>query len=189
MKQRVKNVLSYKKPVLALIIVTLITCTVTSACLLTSPDNGGENALSGTGTAQYATESLVYSNGSFSFVQTAENTPQYFIRDGQLMWNLKSSGSEQESSWSLLGEMEKITLGEDSFDRLFVNSEIWEDGFSAQTLRGENQNAWRVSAQGDSVSNLFVVLQQKNGDIYLAQGSSDEQATYLRWVYKLTEVT
>lgn len=85
--------------------------------------------------------------------------------------------------WYDAGELKKIELNQDSFDSL-MTLDVWDNGYFPSILRRNNLNAFSVV---DTVHNrLFYLLEQKNGDIYIAQGYID--ANIICWVFKMKEI-
>ncbi|MBQ8893275.1 MAG: hypothetical protein IJ043_02570 [Clostridia bacterium] len=111
----------------------------------------------------------VYSNGSYSFVTDVESQPNYRFFNGFLH---SFSGTE----WKELGAMYHMKLDQKNFDDLFQNQSEWFSS-SPSKLRRNNANAWRLWT-GDT---LYFLLEQKNGDYFLAIGNEDT----IRWVYRL----
>lgn len=132
----------------------------------------------------YKGEKIVYENGSYSSVlYTNENIPQFLIDDA--VFSLLTNDYPEPSIYSSyyrIGILEKINLSKDNFDNL-MTSEIWQDGFSAVNLRKNNLNAFKTS---DESGRLYYLLEQRNGDIYVAQGYTDTYS--IRWVFKMKEI-
>ncbi len=142
------------------------------------------NILSGT----YVVEEVTYESGIYSFTIVAgENSPIYAITEDMVLASQKEVS--QEGAWANLGEMEAVELSKDNFDDLFKHPGNWVDNTSANRIRNNTENAWQLIYNQDI---LYYILQQKNGDLYLAYGytgfsvnDADSDATHIRWLYKL----
>ncbi|MBE6935772.1 MAG: hypothetical protein E7458_04635 [Ruminococcaceae bacterium] len=143
----------------------------------------------------YSVAEVTYESGITSFSMVAgENTPSYRMGlDGHLSSIREHS---DESAWTDLGRPEEISLTRENFDGLFRDQSgmAWRGGKSAAGIRRGTARAWRVIYDEDT---LYYLLQQKNGELYLAYGyydasEQDDPAsddTYLRWLYLLAEDT
>ncbi len=183
MKSRVKNVLSYKKPALWVILTSLIAVAVAAAALITgrpfakpdSPFGGDYRALEyiymdpGRNGAEYEEYTLT-ATGALS---AASPTGGYI-----------EIALEPVSPHDCLGE--------------YRHKEYWTGGRDLTvSLRRNNYAAWRgIQRNDDGHDNSFWYLfQQKDGSLYLASGwydaegetdpASDDSSLY--WIALLTE--
>jgi len=100
------------------------------------------------------------------------------------------------------GTFEPYALSEKKFDGFFDWSSdrgVWTDGEDmSPVLREENAYAWKLDIEyprsgGDQT--FYYLLQQKNGDVYLAHGYYDSQGpndsfaddTYINWMIRLEQ--
>ena len=136
----------------------------------------------------YDVKEVTYQNGMYSFTIIAgENSPIYAISEDMQLSSQKEYGEPDE--WTNLGKLEKIELTKDIFDDLF-RGDGWVDGQRANRIRKDNANAWQLLYNQE---HLYYVLQQKNGDLYLAYGYYDysekddaySDDTLIRWLFKL----
>ena len=146
------------------------------------------NELQDIHSSKYDVKEVTYQNGMYSFTIIAgENSPIYAISEDMQLSSQKEYGELDE--WTNLGKLEKIDLTKDIFDDLF-HDDGWVDGQSANRIRKDNANAWQLLYNQE---HLYYVLQQKNGDLYLAYGYydySEKDDTYsddtlIRWLFKL----
>ncbi len=133
----------------------------------------------------YKGERIIFEDGSYSSVfYTDENIPQFVISD--IDFHLLTSDHPKPSLSSTyydLGSLQKISLTKKNFDNLF-HSELWQKGYSAKYLRKNNLNAFSAF---DTSGRKYYLLEQKNGDIYIAQGYS--KVNHFRWVFKMKRQT
>ena len=133
--------------------------------------------------ARYLGEKIVYDNGSYSAVlYTDETIPQFLISDADfsLLTNDYPDGSIS-SDFYRIGELKKLTLEKSNFDDI-LTGDIWRDGYSAEDLRKNNLNAFYAS---DQSGRAYYLLEQQNGEIYIAQGYTDGDT--VRWIFNMTE--
>jgi hypothetical protein len=106
--------------------------------------------------------------------------------------------NNQPNGWQSLGGMSELTLTEDNFDRYFlVIDDIsgWREENGAETLRRDNRKAWQLIIEDDPNHVFYYVLQQKNGDIYLAYGyhstgsnvTPPSGASSIRWLFQMSQ--
>ncbi len=140
----------------------------------------------------YEVTEVLYDDEMYSFsVIAGENSPIYEITEDMQLFSQKEYG--QEGHWTKLGKLEKTELTKKTFDNLF-RSKGWKEGLRANRIRKDNVNAWRLIYNQDI---LYYVLQQKNGELYLAYGSYDHSEkdnipsddTSIRRLYKLDKGT
>lgn len=159
-KERVKSVMSYKKPAFWIIIAAAVICIVSAVCFLTNPKTADIKG------KYLETTGVVYQNGSYSLSVTPENAPKFKVTEDM---NLLVSESEGKY-WDSYGSLFKRSLSRDNFDKFFTNKDIWEPGFSAASLRMENRNAYQAGVlTSEGKETIYYLLEQKNGDIYLVK--------------------
>ena len=136
-------------------------------------------------------EALVYADGSYSFVQTAEDAPTYRLVNGMQLQEIASDGAVKS-----LGPMERITLSEGNFDsRFWWGSESWTDRESLSGLRRRNSRAWQLTLSEGDLHQLYLLLEQEDGTFYLGYGyygtageGKNPDDSHIRWLYRLTSV-
>ncbi len=138
----------------------------------------------------FAVESILYQAPQYSFANTPETAPRYRITPNLV---LSSKGdvlmaNENKKDWLVCGALSNTTLTRDNFDRCFASDEdaFWKDT-RADTLRKQNQAAWRVRVSDSPNSVFYYLLRQDNGEVYLAYGYDGENnaPASIRWLFKL----
>ena len=188
-KERIKRVMNYKKPAFWIIISAVVACTVAVVCFFTNPSNSS-GTLPNIHSHAYVVEEVTYEGGMYSFTITAgENSPIYRIAEDM---TLASQNEVSEAGqWAELGKLEEATLTKENFDDLFKDPGFWATKANAKDIRRNTVNAWRLVYKQEI---LYYVLQQRNGDLYLAFGyqAPDPNADpgsfteHFRWLFKLT---
>lgn len=131
----------------------------------------------------YQGEKIVYENGLYSFVLSDNDIPQFLISDEDFsLLTTDYPETTFSSSWYKIGGLQKIELKSSNFDDLF-EAAVWKHGYSAKSLRKNNLNAFSAF---DISGRMYYLLEQKNGDIFIAQGYTETQS--FRWVYKMQEI-
>ena len=139
----------------------------------------------------YGVVQVTYESPHFNFSMVAqENTPEYFINENLHLYSVKEHSEYPD--WTDLGELTEISLTKDNFDKLFTSNsgDGWYIRESASAIRKNTEKAWTVIYDQDK---LYYVLQQKNGELYLAYGYYDysekddpgSDDTSIRWLYLL----
>ena len=135
----------------------------------------------------YAVKEVTYESGVYNFAIVAgENSPFYVLTEDMELASQKEVG--EEGTWANLGKMEAIELSKENFDDLFKHPGNWADNADAKSIRDNTQKAWQLIYNQDV---LYYILQQKNGNLYLAYGytgysNNDANAAHIRWLYKLS---
>lgn len=133
----------------------------------------------------YRGENIVFEEGAFSsIIYTDEYIPEFMISDDNchLLTNAIAK-STSFSQWSDLGELESFLLSKPMWDEILGNA-LWDSGYSAEALRKNNYNAFRIINYEQNIQ--VYLLEQKNGDIYIAYGYTDPFV--IRWIFKMKEM-
>ncbi len=189
-KGRIRNLASWKKPALWVILAAVIACIVLSVCLLTDPFPSSTVTPETPAAGQYGVVEVTFERPGTSFSMVAQNnTPSYIITDDMSLYsNGEHSG---DGEWTKLGSLDELTLEKKNFDDLFsASNNGWFLRESAATIRKNNVRAWQL-VYNEGI--LYYLLQQKNGELYLAYGYYDNSEkddqysddTNIRWLYKL----
>lgn len=139
----------------------------------------------------YGVVQVTYESPHYSISMVAqENTPEYFIDENLHLYSVKEHSEYPD--WTDLGVLTEISLTKDNFDDLFGSNsgDGWHIRESASAIRKNTKKAWTVIYNQDV---LYYILQQKNGELYLAYGYYDysekddpgSDDTNLRWLYLL----
>ena len=123
----------------------------------------------------YSTERVVFTSADSADSEKQEIGGRMFkIGDNGL--NLYTDGvSEPHSSsvWQDNGQLKERKLKKSNFDELFAKG-TWEQGFSAEKLRKNNLSAFYLL--NTKVNKIYCLLEQKNGDIFIAYGPADKNS-------------
>ena len=185
-KDRITSVLNYKKPAFWMLLPALLSCVFLAACFLTNPKE--EKLPFG---HAYQVDDVVYDEIQFSFAYIKDTAPFYKVdKEGELL-----KMERKEESWKQLGQLEEIQLDEKNFDPYFLHEDEglgWNrQELSAEQLRLQNKGAWRVDVKDDPNDVFYLLLEQKNGDLYLCNGydasakEEEVKAVLMRWVFAL----
>lgn len=202
-RERVRGILSYKKPAFWIIVVALVLCAAVAVCFLTNPI-GEEEQVAFHGSPLtfdahkhytfYPVE-LAYACGSYSFVMTADAAPDYTLRSDMTFSKRETDHSAPDlfvSSTTELGTMTEIKLTEENFDACF-------DAYGKNTaaeLRKNNRRAWELRCVEPIVLNeihyLYMLLEQNDGTYYVGVGyyhHGTDGGDLIRWLYRTDKST
>ncbi len=172
-KERIKGVLSYKKPARWVVLTALIAVVLVLAALVTDRPFAAPDSPFGD---TYTVSGYIYIDptvdaGAEEYTLTADGTVY--------------AGESPETA------VEPVSLG-GSLDE-YTNKDYWTGGRDLTArLRRNNHAAWRgLDVTDDS---FWYILQQKDGTLYLAAGWHDHEAntdpasddSYIYWIAKLT---
>ena len=167
-KGRIKNLANWRKPAFWVVLVAVILCIVLAVCLLTDPVETELTALPQLYSHSYGVVEVTYQSGEVEDALTPQvDTPTYAISEDM---ELLSKGEFGAEDWTNLGTLTELKLSRENFDKLFLLESGWEKGESASDIRKNNAKAWSLVYHDDV---LYYVLQQKNGEMFLAQGYYD----------------
>lgn len=192
-KKRIQGVLDYQKPAFWKVIIATVICVMAAACFLTNPKGGAPKLLG----HEYEVEKIVYESPLLSAMLTPREAPSYSVTADGMLLEKRSAllyGEEASKEWVVCGNVEEITLTEDNFDQyIYWNGPILEQDLAPSELREQNERAWYVESEVET-GKFYYILQQKNGDIYVAEGSDRGEDSQLQmepcnfWrIYKLKE--
>ena len=126
-----------------------------------------------------------------SFFFTSETIPVFALDKANL--HLLSNDFPKPSFSSAyydIGQIQSFDLTIATFDSLLNDEfEPWEDGYSAEKLREENKNAYFVNEEGQEYNRFYYLLEQENGDIYVAYGPEGQSIRYIFKMYESIEVS
>ena len=139
----------------------------------------------------YGVVEVTYESPVTSFSMVAQvNTPEYMFDKNFHLFSVREYSEAPD--WTDLGKISEITITKENFDELFRNSsgEGWSNRKSAASIRRNTVKAWSVIYDQEK---LYYILQQKNGEFFLAYGYYDysekddpgSDDTYIRWLYRL----
>ncbi len=128
----------------------------------------------GAALAEYMPEKAAYTEPSSDY--TNDNIPQFKVDNFSFSLLKKEPDS---SEWEKIGELWSIKLEKSNFDEFFLTAN-WADGASAQKIRKDNLHAFSAF---DGDKTYYYLLEQKNGDVYIAQ-SGTESSDFV-WLFKM----
>lgn len=197
-RERVKGILHYKKPAFWIIVLALVLCAGVAVCFLTNPIGEEEKVTWNGSPLTFAADEcytfypveLVYTNGSYSFVMTADAAPDYSLRSDMTLCKTETDNVAEDQmvrSITELGQMTEIRLTEETFDACFdaLGKDI------AAKLRKNNHRAWELRCTEQFGENelpyLYMLLEQKDGTYYVGvgyYGYGSDGGDLLRWLYR-----
>lgn len=185
-KERVRNVLSYRKPTFWVILISLILVAVISVCFLTDPKSTEfpQELLGKT----YQITEVSYADPRFSSLWNTLNTPYVSLTEDSHLLLKNGPGAlydGEQATWEDRGLLEPTDLTRENFDSLIYP----ESGCDPASYRRDNKQAWKLSYAEDGNGYLLYLLRQKDGNLYLAYGCDrnpdNSGEPLIRWLLKL----
>lgn len=141
---------------------------------------------------QYKASELIYDSPIYSSIITPETAPMWKISVVSNDLFLEEKGLT-DYNWFGLGAMVETTLTYTNFDSKLYAVPSFAEGYSAQSLKKENKRAWEGAFDsGHSAYNIYLILEQNNGDMYICMGTrnlvNDTSSGSYRCIFKLENV-
>ncbi len=191
-KNRIKAILNYKKPAFWIIIISIILAVAIAVCFLTVPKDKPKTE-SHLPTAEnltcFSPYRLDYNNGMYSYVPPIETFLCYCLDNDLNLYTIDSNNLVTS-----LGKMEEITLDTENFDSRLTQN-FWLTKFSTKGFRQDNKRAFTLKVENNSEKDdeVYLLLEQENGDYYMAIGYYDmnlveptnKDKSLIRWIFKV----
>ena len=187
-KERVRNVMNYRKPAFWIMVTAVAVCITVAVCFLTDPPIRTLEELPDIRHRKYGVVDLLYDSPWYSFsVVPQENSPEYMVTEQMEL--LTRGEIANGGEWTNVGTLEEISLTRENFDKLFFSDDGWIKE-SPSYIRKNTARAWQVIYNQEI---LYYLLQWKNGELYLAYGYYDyaekddpgSDDTSIRWLFCL----
>ncbi len=124
---------------------------------------------------QYAGEGVIYGDAD-NAAYTDGTVPNVYITEDSVRLQIAENGE-----WKEIGELRQDKLDRTMFDYM-LTEDWWDAGYSAKLLRKNNKHM--VSYVDSGANERYYLLEQQNGEIYLAIGTVSK----LNWIFRLTPV-
>lgn len=131
---------------------------------------------------------MIYSDGTYSYVQTVDTAPSYLLSGNMVLHEITADSLITE-----LGVMEETELDSKSFNSRF-DSQSWL--YPASKIKRNNRRMWELhcGSADESFEPLYILLQQKDGSFILGCGYYNCQSenpknaddSHIRWLYKMS---
>ena len=200
-KQRVANILHYKKPGFWVLLIALIACIALAVCFLTNPVRSG--APFG---QDWYTERFLYQN--IDMFSDSDMLPEgdYAMASQQLdgllyaHYRLSEDGElsvleGDTEKWATLGTFREEHLSMLNFDDYFKQEDVWKTTlYRPEKFRETYTRAWRLDVNPEGQPGLFyLLLEMEDGRFYLMCGydentshAAQEARSTMYWVIRLT---
>lgn len=134
----------------------------------------------------YRGEKVVYGTRMIdSFIYTDQTMP-VFVLEKENLHLLTNDFPEPSilSSYYDIGQIQRVELDSSLLEGLLDDEfNPWEQGYSAEELYRENQNAYMAVEVGQESNRFYYILEQKNGDVYIAFGWEGQGIRYIFKTY------
>ena len=172
-KERVKEVLNYKKPAFWVIAAALVICAAVAVCFLTNPKS--DSTPFG---KYYVVNEILHEADVFSFSFTVETAPRYYLTEDREL-----RVTENRRDWANAGVFEETALTAETFDRYFQES--FTD--RARQLRERTKSAWVLDVSGNSNAVFYYLLRQDDALLLTYGYRMEDGGAFIRWVFRLSE--
>ncbi len=164
---RIRNLARWKRPGIWVTLAAMAACAALAVGLLTNPAQEPAPAYPGS----YDVEEITYLTPSIQREHFPMLENSAYAIDGELTLSSTARYGFEGAAFTI-GTLTELELGRENFDELFsrTGGEGWLGGANAASIRRSNAKAWMLVS---GKSNLYYLLQQKNGDVYLAYGFYD----------------
>lgn len=175
-KDRVKSVLSYKKPAFWIIAVAVIASIATAVCFLTDPLKQNDIR-----EGVYRLSKEIYFNGSYSLIPNYENDRIEIKTEGGM--HIYHFTGEVLSTGALY---EEVKPDNENFSDLLNNAQMWSDGYNLKDLLKNNQKAWYHKTPDNMGAYPYMLLSQKDGTLFMVFAVFENGAPVtIRYIYEL----
>ena len=171
-KGRIKNILKYKKPSFWTLSFGILILLVLATVLLTNP-----KAISDFSGKTYEVEEIVYEAPVYSFAYTLSTAPIFTVTSDMTLLRKEVF----DINWSMANGLSPYKMDETEFDKMFM---VPVD--KVTKLLKDSAYLYRADAD-DEAHTFYMVMQQKNGSLYLAVGYDNDRGKSIRWIFKLKE--
>lgn len=193
-KTRIKSILNYKKPTFWIIIVSAVLAVAVAVCFLTVPKDKPRTETilpTAENLTCFSPYQLAYSDGMYSYVPSIETFLSYCLDNDLNLYTIDSNNLVTN-----LGKMEEITLDTENFDSRLTQN-YWQIKFSTKGFRHDNKRAFVLKTdteiEGVTHKDLYLLLEQENGDYYMAIGyynmnlvePRNADSSLIRWIFKV----
>lgn len=169
-KERVKNVMNYKKPGFWILIIAIVVSIVVAVCFLTDPPMENLKVLPEVHSHSYGIVEVTYESWNDKVPDMNRLVGLRFRVNESMELGMKSDAVSY-TDWIELGTFTEITLTKDNFDRICYHDNGWFRGESAAKIRRNSARAWELVLE--ETEQFFYLIQMNNGELFLAEGYYD----------------
>ena len=203
-KQRVRNILSYKKPAFWVIVAALVLCMVVAVCFLTDPISTAPpfgqdwyiHEFLYTIDTGYVSGNPPISLDGYPFEVTAVGHVLLRVR-----YNLSEDGrfsvlESDTGKMATLGTFREEHISMLNFDEYFKEDAVWHtDLYRPEKFRETCVNAWRLDVKPNGPGLFYLLTEQEDGKFYLFCGydentshAAQEETSRMYWAASLTGI-
>ena len=163
-KERIKGILSYKKPTLWIVVAAAIACIVTAVCFLTDPakSKNSDNIYG----SRYTVAEVLYDSPWYNAAYAPENAPDFvFTPEGELLQRNFGGVMGNNPVWNMVGVFHESSLTGEGLLRFFAPAREALPGSRAhvgeETGNGAGETETEESPQGQEAGMDAVGLSQE----------------------------
>lgn len=171
-KERIKNVLNFKKPTFWVIVIAVLLVATLCVGLMANPKSS--TTFNG---SSYRVEEILYQAPMYSFGYTLDTAPQYSISSDYMLYSKQTT----DEDWVMHKGLYPYKISRQELYALFnpLNNKAHE-------AIDQTKLVYRADTNDDNQI-FYLVIQLKNGDVLLATGYDNNRR--IRWLFKLEKIS
>jgi beta-lactamase regulating signal transducer with metallopeptidase domain len=171
-KERIKNVLNFKKPTFWVIAIAVLIVVVLCVGLMANP-----KSLTTFNGSSYRVKEILYQAPMYSFGYTLDTAPQYSISSDYVLYSKQTT----DQDWTMHKGLDRYEISKQELYALFnpLNNKAHE-------AIDQTKLVYRADTNDDNQT-FYLVIQLKNGDVLLATGYDNNRR--IRWLFKLEKIS
>jgi len=177
-KERIKNVLNYKRPKFWIVLFSIIIVATVGFGLAANPRSS--TSFKG---FSYRVKEILYQAGIYSFAYTLDNAPQYSISSDNILYGRQAN----DEGWSLQGVLYPCEISREEMNSLFIPP-YYEPYDNFHRVIDQVKLIYRAD-KDDDARTFYLVMQLENGDVLLAVGYDRGDFSHIRWLFSLEKTS
>jgi beta-lactamase regulating signal transducer with metallopeptidase domain len=173
-KERIKNVLNYKKPRFWIIFFSIIFGATIGIGLMANP----KSSITFNGSS-YRVKEILYQAPMYSFIYTLDTVPHYSISSDYQLYSKQVT----DEDWVMHDGLYRYEISRQDLYALF--NPLYND---VREKIGQPKLIYRADTNDDNQT-FYLVIQLKNGDVLLAVGYDNEENHHIRWLFSLEKLS
>lgn len=169
-KERIVNVLNYKKPGFWILFLSILLAVAVGTGLAANPKSAG--TINGW---VYNVKDILYQSPLYSFVYRPDTAPRYAISSDYKLYGREVS----DGGWNYYGSLYRCEISSRDLYDLFVmpDDSVYDSIKKLKTV-------YRADT-GDDAKTFYLLMQLNDGEILLAAGYDNENNSHIRWLFGL----
>jgi beta-lactamase regulating signal transducer with metallopeptidase domain len=173
-KERIKNVLNYKKPRFWIIFFSIIFGATIGIGLIANP-----KSFASFNGSSYRVKEILYQAPMYSFGYILDTAPQYSISSDYMLYSKQIT----DEDWIMHDGLYRYEISRQELYTLFnpLSNNVHE-------AIDQTELIYRTYTEDDNQT-FYLVMQLKNGDVLLALGYNSKDNRLIRWLFRLEKLS